>query len=121
MRSISSVSFIAVKGNCDSFCGCSMGDDPAERVLEIEGHRILLTHGHLHGVKASLIPLASSAQAAGCDIALFGHTHIYTERYQAINGSAVCLFNPGSIGMGDHSYGVLHINGSNVLFSQGRA
>ena len=116
----SDIRFLAVKGNCDVLSFCSMGECFAtEEVIEAEGHRILLTHGHKQGVKSSLVPLATRAVELGCDIALFGHTHTYTERYETVYNTTVSLFNPGSIGDFSASYGILHINGQNVLFSQG--
>ena len=115
-----SVRFLAVKGNCDVLSFCSMGCGFAEEeVVEAEGHRILLTHGHKYSVKSSLAPLAKRAAEIDCDIVLFGHTHSYTERYETVLNTQVSLFNPGSIGDYNGSYGILHINGSNVLFSQG--
>ena len=112
--------FLAVKGNCDIFSVCSMGECVAQdEVIETEGHRILLTHGHTYSVKSSLMPLAKRAVEIDCDIVLFGHTHVYTERYETVLNTQISLFNPGSVGDYNGSYGILHINASNVLFSQG--
>ena len=44
-----------VTGNCDWFsCFCGEGNAPMERSFEMEGHRILMTHGHLFGVKGGV-------------------------------------------------------------------
>lgn len=40
------IPFYPVRGNCDWGC-----DWPAERIVELGGHRIFCTHGHLYGVK----------------------------------------------------------------------
>ena len=40
-----------VRGNCD---WGMHSDAPTERTVTLEGHRLLLTHGHLYGVKGGL-------------------------------------------------------------------
>ncbi|GAJ26004.1 phosphoesterase [Liquorilactobacillus sucicola DSM 21376 = JCM 15457] len=80
--------FAVVTGNCDY--------DPefAEYLVQdINGTRVLLTHGHLLGVNLGLARLSLFAQEKQAQIALFGHTHRLGVEY--ING---CLYlNPGSI------------------------
>lgn len=46
-----------------------------EKILEIAGWTILLTHGHRYGVKTSLVKLVDHADAMGANLALFGHIH----------------------------------------------
>lgn len=46
-----------------------------EKVIEIEGWTILLTHGHLYGVKRSLVNLIGHADEMGANLVLFGHIH----------------------------------------------
>ena len=115
-----------VRGNCDwsSF----FGDEKSERFLFLEGHKLLLTHGHLHDVKSGLGRLAAYAAQNGVDIVLYGHTHradtLCVPKGQEIGGvtlqSPLYLFNPGSIGAGaDASFGTLMLSGDNVLFSHG--
>lgn len=72
---------------------------PAERILELEGRRILLTHGNRYGVKEGLGRLFKRTRTSGCDLALFGHTH------EAVDLAAadVRLVNPGSIGLPRYS------------------
>lgn len=90
-----------VPGNCD----CSMA--ATEKILEIEGQRILICHGHKYSVKRSLLSLQFSAMEKQADIALFGHTHRVF--YDWNNG--VRMFNPGSIGSPGYrippSYGIM--------------
>ena len=41
----------------------------------LQGRSILLSHGHLWGVKSGCDAAIARARAAGADILLFGHTH----------------------------------------------
>ena len=76
-----------VSGNCDFCRGAER-----ELVIDVEGIRILITHGDRYGVKYELNNLYYRAMEAEADIALYGHTHIpYMEE---VNG--IWLFNPGS-------------------------
>ena len=120
----------AVRGNCD----WSHSDQTpwTERTLFLEGHTILLTHGHLFGVKAGLGALISHAASCGADIVLYGHTHKPLETVipagSAIGSQTLArpmyLFNPGSIGYDEdgkgRSFGTLTLQGDNVLFAHGR-
>ena len=96
--------FECVPGNCD----CTMA--PAEKILDIEGARILICHGHTYNVKRGLLNIELSAREKEVDLALFGHTHKVF--YDWTNG--VRLFNPGSIGSPGYqippSYGILTID-----------
>jgi putative phosphoesterase len=106
-----------VRGNCDiGFEGYSF-----EESVTFEGVRILLCHGHQYGVKGGIGALLSSAIRDGYRIALFGHTHIPFESYDAQSG--VYLFNPGSIGKRDagaYSFGVITLKNNAVLLSHGK-
>ena len=112
-----------VRGNCDWGV---QADAPTERTVCLEGHRLLLTHGHLHGVKGGLGALIAAAARAEADIVLFGHTHTPTQIEIPAGETAggvtlsrpMHLFNPGSIGMGG-LFGTLHLTASDVLFSHG--
>ena len=57
-----------VAGNCDAY-----GDK--EQIVEIEGVKILLTHGHLYGVKSGMGKLYYRAKEVGANVVIFGHTH----------------------------------------------
>ncbi len=106
-----------VRGNCDLL---SDGAFPEEMLIELEGHRIFLTHGHRYFVKYDENRLLSAAAARGADIVLYGHTHLPAARYDAASG--IHLFNPGSIGApynGKFTYGLLTLSGTDVLFSIG--
>lgn len=78
---------VSVCGNCDFAV-----HTPAERVITVCGQRILLTHGHNHGVRYSPLRLALHAQEQGVQAALFGHTHHSFLAWE----QGVLLLNPGS-------------------------
>ena len=77
----------AVRGNNDFST-----DLPGEVVIEREGHRLLVTHGHKWRVKFELHSLMYRAMELSCDAALFGHTH--APMSDLVNG--VMLLNPGA-------------------------
>jgi len=78
----------AVLGNCDR---CVPG--PHEEVLELCGHRIYLTHGHLYGVKQGLMRLAYRVREVDAEMAIFGHTHV--PQNEEVDG--IRYLNPGSV------------------------
>jgi uncharacterized protein len=86
-----------VRGNGDTDCphGC-----PLDAVLTVEGHRLLLTHGHRQDVKLGLERLAAFArlQRPPVDAVLFGHTHRPLWRLVGGDGThpPLLLANPGS-------------------------
>lgn len=80
---------VAVKGNNDFF-----SDQPLTVTPTYSGHKIYCCHGHTHHVKASLLSLYYAAESSGCDVALFGHTHIQF----AEERDGILLLNPGSVG-----------------------
>ena len=95
-----------VRGNCDFMCR-----EPDEKVLEVGGHRIYMTHGHKLGVKGSLAVLDEKAREAKADIVLFGHTHI--QEHFILGGRR--FINPGSLTAphdrpGKYAYAVLEID-----------
>jgi predicted phosphodiesterase len=96
--------------------------------MTLGGKRIMMTHGHDYSVKFTLSRLCAEANKKGADIVLFGHTHQRYERYlpagETEYGVALSkpmyLFNPGSIGGYEASFGCIEIDQSgNVLLSHG--
>ena len=79
---------IVINGNCDLD---HMGDD--ERIIEVEGVKIFMCHGHKYSVKQTLDRLVYAAQEHGCTVALYGHTH--AARCEEIGG--VLTINPGTL------------------------
>lgn len=105
--------FIVVKGNHDQ-----KTELPMLRILEIEGHRILCTHGFLFD-EETIQEVMSHDYPDGedmmnacmnilhqkllqytlehhCDILLFGHTHHQCN----VNLNGIALINPGSVSFG---------------------
>ncbi len=88
MEAVSDCDFEAVSGNNDFFSAL-----PKERILDIAGNKILVTHGHYYNVSAGYERLAEEAAARGCNMAFFGHTHL--PFMEEVND--VFLLNPGSL------------------------
>ncbi len=88
MEAIAGCEMEVVSGNNDFFTVL-----PKERVLDIAGNKILVTHGHYYRVSAGYERLAEEAAARGCNMAFFGHTHL--PYMGELNG--VFLVNPGSL------------------------
>lgn len=115
-----------VRGNCDARVAFGpFGEEiPAVRVLDICGRRILITHGHAFSVKSTLAELLREGARQNADAVLFGHTHCRHEEYIAKGSTAyldrdIVLFNPGSLGAGEGSFGNLCISRGEMLFSHG--
>ena len=88
---------IAVKGNND------FGSDlPYIRILDLDGIRILLTHGHIEHVKFGLDRLKLKAKVNDAQIVIFGHTH---ERYMMVDED-ILFINPGALGDYHQSYAI---------------
>lgn len=80
----------SVRGNCDY--GSNM---PSEQIVEVEGKRIFITHGHNYGVKYSLNNIYYRAKELNADIVLFGHTH----EALVLEEDGILFMNPGSISL----------------------
>ena len=76
-----------VAGNSDFFSA----DAPNAVIVEAAGHKIFLTHGHSFGVRFGVDELINVAKENGCDMAVYGHTHVA----QILPGE-VTVINPGS-------------------------
>ena len=97
----------SVPGNCDL-----MPFGQKRLIFDMCGRKFFVTHGHGYGVKTSFGPLVNTAMTAGADIVLFGHTH--KPYYDDIDG--VLVINPGSVGTGSRTYGVLTIKDGEVSY-----
>ncbi len=111
IKTLTKTKVYSVKGNCDI-----SSSSKSELLISMEGKKVLALHGHRQGVKYSLLRLSLYARQKGVDIALFGHTHIPTERlYQG-----VYLYNPGSLGEPrgrKATVGIVTINNKNIKIS----
>ncbi|MGC5326562.1 metallophosphoesterase family protein [Brevibacillus sp. SYSU BS000544] len=77
-----------VRGNCDSDLTV-----PEERRATWQGLHIYQTHGHLYGVKSSLLKLHYRAEETGANVVLFGHSHVPHCSIER----GVLFLNPGSL------------------------
>lgn len=68
-------------------------DLPSQKIIEVEGYKILITHGHRYYVNGGIGHLEDYALANGIDVAMFGHTH---RPFINIEDNLTIL-NPGSI------------------------
>jgi len=91
-----------VQGNCDwrdSFL--------EEKLIELSGVRIFITHGQLYDVKRALMPIKYKAEEMNADVVLFGHSHLLG----AETDQGVLFLNPGSLkqprGRREKSYAIL--------------
>ena len=90
-----------VGGNCDYRPKLE-----TEKLMLVEGKRMLLCHGHTYGVKRGFREADDAAEAQSLDAFLFGHTH---QPLVEMRGKTLFM-NPGSIGLSyPPSYGVLTI------------
>lgn len=92
-----------LRGNCDPEPGAD------QLLVEAEGARFLLVHGHLQQAKSGTVQLAAAGREAGADMVCFGHTHQGTNLW---DGVKPWLFNPGTAG-GVRSrvgYGVVEVS-----------
>ncbi len=74
----------AVAGNCDG--------GGADEIIEIEGVKILLTHGDKYGVKNGLLKLVLRAKELGVNAVFYGHTH----QADITICDGIQLINPGN-------------------------
>lgn len=107
IKSVATCPVYSVKGNCD-FLG------KREEIIEIENHRILVTHGDIYGVKYFDSGLILRAKEVNADIVLYGHTHIPDITFK----ENIWLINPGSLTRPRENkaptYCILEISGENI-------
>lgn len=89
---------LMVNGNTDIYSGCDADEILTE---EISGRTVMITHGHLFGVKTGLSRLMHEAEYCRAEVVLFGHTH-----EQFFRGGPPLFFNPGNLSGG--SFGIIH-------------
>ena len=79
-----------VSGNNDFF-----SDLPREEEIELDGNKVLVTHGHYYGVSMDISGVAEEAASRdrGCEAVLFGHTHYPEIEMQ----EGILVINPGSL------------------------
>jgi putative phosphoesterase len=122
----------AVSGNCDWLTTPLVVNDTllepeTEELIILEGVRILLIHGHTYGVKGGLGTAVARAVQCEADLLIYGHTHLPVELHLRPDDSRtdfsvnkpLTLFNPGSLGDRDASFGTLTIRGGQILLGHG--
>ena len=77
-----------VRGNCDG--GFCLQD---EIVTTVMGKKVFMTHGHYYGVYSGISQIARRGEELGCDIVMYGHTHVPDISYYG-KMTIVC---PGSL------------------------
>jgi putative phosphoesterase len=82
------IPFEYIYGNSDFM----IDDVPAEKLLEICGKRIFITHGHRYSVKWDYDKLYRKAEETRADVLLFGHTHVP----DLVDRGRYYVLNPGS-------------------------
>ncbi len=92
--------YIAVAGNCDWYC-----DLPLVQQSELCSKKIIVTHGHMFGVKNGYSRITNFGHQNNADILLFGHTH---KQFCTVDGGML-LLNPGAMGYGGR-YSIIEIN-----------
>ncbi|MHB8170336.1 MAG: metallophosphoesterase [Thermincolia bacterium] len=105
LSDVTGINIKAVIGNCD------MSNGPTEEIIDLDGVRVLLTHGHRYGVKLGLDKLYYRAREVEAQVVVFGHSHVPAEEW--VEG--ILFLNPGSIGIprgpgSKPTYGILYIN-----------
>lgn len=87
LQNLVNVPVYGVAGNCD----WPTGDTCYERIVDVEEHKIFMTHGHNYGVRYTQEYVMEAAESQGADIAIYGHTHVV----EYLIGPPM-LLNPGS-------------------------
>ena len=113
----------SVLGNCDGWMNGGFAEDmfpepqtagASERVVNVNGVRILLCHGHFYNVDMDPYRLSYRAEELGCAAALYGHTH----RSELMVFGGALILNPGSPsrprGSRKPSFAILRITGCTV-------
>ncbi len=93
------IPFCTVPGNCDGWTA-----EELKKLITLAGKRVLLSHGHLWGVKRGYGAAIAEARKCRADVLLFGHTHrAYCERLE----DGLWVMNPGAARV---SYGLITID-----------
>ena len=79
---------VIVSGNNDFFY-----ELPREKMIELEGFRIFVTHGHYYFVSMGPERIINEALDRRADLVIFGHTH----RPMLLNTEGITVLNPGSV------------------------
>ena len=111
LRYLADCPVVAVPGNCDSVLRYKGATDRSRTVQLTEHLKAFLTHGNLYHVNYGTSVIAEAARKEGCNLVLFGHTHVPLLEYQ----EDLVLLNPGSLncprqGDGRGTYALIEID-----------
>ena len=114
-----------VRGNCDFYTLFEGTGAPEQLLLEVGAYRILMMHGHTHGVKGGMERACAFAAQAEADVLLYGHTHVQGQRWFApgerfgaqVLQKPLLVCNPGSLAQG--AFGTLCVRNEGILFGMG--
>lgn len=99
---------LTVCGNNDYY------DYPMQRVLNVEGHRIIMFHSHQFSFLKREEKMIQRAKEHDCDIICFGHTHVALDKVE----KGIHMINPGSLYHSRDgrpiSYAVLNVTRNNI-------
>lgn len=102
VQNLGGISTYRVRGNNDYDSGIRLS-----AVIDIGSRKYLICHGHSFGLRQGLDGIINAANQNGCQVALFGHTHVRHYSFE----KGVHLFNPGSIALPrdgkGRSYGII--------------
>jgi len=101
--------FVGVRGNNDWH-----SEKPPVALLNLEGVKIMCTHGHLYSVKWGLDQLIREGVSNDARLVLYGHTHVARRDYM----DGRYIINPGSVADGsmtDAGYLVLDIAPTGIM------
>ncbi len=100
-----------VAGNNDYF-----SDVPTEKLLQICGFKIFITHGHKYiSAFSGCDRLIYKGMEMNADIVLYGHTHMSVYKKE----EGMIIANPGSLTYpraSEASYGVIEIEDGNIAY-----
>lgn len=94
----------SVAGNNDYYSAL-----PTSQIIEANGVRIYITHGHKEHVKYGNEILLQKAKMYNCSLVLYGHTH--RAKYEYVDG--IHLFCPGALKY--EEYGVADITDNGIM------
>jgi len=103
------VPVVSVSGNNDF-----LSSRDTERVINFDGHKIFICHGHTLSVSYGTDRLERMARQRGCVAALYGHTH--QSRIEK-KEDGFLIVNPGSVSRprgGRPSYAILESEGGKL-------
>lgn len=114
-----------VRGNCDFYTAFEGQSVSEQALIEVGAYRILIMHGHTHGVKAGTERACAYAAQMSADVLLYGHTHLQKQAWydtgtafgNQVLQKPLLVCNPGSLF--DGKFGTLSIKNEGILFGTG--